>query len=151
MRKSLWIIPVLLLFAAIGVPNAHADSVIFTCSGTCTFLPTAPDVSFPAPVTIDVTYDSTLFVIALATGDSPSNSYGWMAYESGGSPVDFEIDDVTTGDVESVGVMSMSPTLAEEGQLTFVPEPSSFALMLVGVGIVFAMRNRIGQGLPQAS
>jgi hypothetical protein len=31
------------------------------------------------------------------------------------------------------------------------PEPSSYALMLLGVGLVFVMRKRIGQGLPQAS
>ena len=31
------------------------------------------------------------------------------------------------------------------------PEPSSIALMLLGVGLVFVMRKRIGQGLPQAS
>lgn len=148
MRKSLWIAPVLLLFAAIGAPNAHADSYTptFTCTGTCAYLPTAPDVSFPAPVTVDVTYDSTLFVITLASGDSPSDAYDWTAYESGVLPVDFGIDDTTTGDVESVGVMSKSPTLAEEGTLTFAaPEPGSFALMLVGVGIVFLMRKRMCQ------
>jgi hypothetical protein len=31
------------------------------------------------------------------------------------------------------------------------PEPSSVALMLLGVGLVFVMRKRIGQRLPQAS
>jgi hypothetical protein len=31
------------------------------------------------------------------------------------------------------------------------PEPSSYALMLLGVGLVFVMRKRIGQRLPQAS
>ena len=31
------------------------------------------------------------------------------------------------------------------------PEPSSAALMLLGVGLAFAMRKRIGQRLPQAS
>ena len=31
------------------------------------------------------------------------------------------------------------------------PEPSSYALMLLGVGLVFVMRKRVGQGLPQAS
>jgi hypothetical protein len=33
---------------------------------------------------------------------------------------------------------------------TTVPEPSSVALMLLGVGLVFVMRKRIGQRLPQA-
>jgi hypothetical protein len=31
------------------------------------------------------------------------------------------------------------------------PEPSSVALMLLGVGLVFVMRKRIGQRLPQAN
>lgn len=32
-----------------------------------------------------------------------------------------------------------------------VPEPSSVVLMLLGVGLLFVMRKRIGQSLPQAS
>ncbi len=36
------------------------------------------------------------------------------------------------------------------GQVT-VPEPSSVVLMLLGIGLVFVMRKRIGQGLPLAS
>ena len=35
--------------------------------------------------------------------------------------------------------------------VTPAPEPSSAALMLLGVGLAFAMRKRIGQRLPQAS
>ena len=35
--------------------------------------------------------------------------------------------------------------------VTPAPEPSSVALMLLGVGLVFVLRKRIGQGLPQAS
>lgn len=38
MRKPLWIIPVLLLFAAIGAPNAHADSFTY---GAITFTVTS--------------------------------------------------------------------------------------------------------------
>ena len=34
--------------------------------------------------------------------------------------------------------------------VTPAPEPSSVALMLLGVGLVFVMRKRIGQRLPQA-
>jgi hypothetical protein len=35
--------------------------------------------------------------------------------------------------------------------LVSAPEPSSVALMLLGVGLVFVLRKRIGQRLPQAS
>jgi hypothetical protein len=45
--------------------------------------------------------------------------------------------------------------MEEQGTLFFrlrhcPPEPSSVALMLLGVGLVFVMRKRIGQRLPQA-
>jgi len=42
-------------------------------------------------------------------------------------------------------------TAAFEPTVVAAPEPSSVALMLLGVGLVFVMRKRIGQGLPQAS
>jgi hypothetical protein len=42
------------------------------------------------------------------------------------------------------GTFSLSPAVA-------TPEPSSVALMLIGLGLVFVMRKRIGQGLPRAS
>jgi hypothetical protein len=35
--------------------------------------------------------------------------------------------------------------------ISTVPEPSSVALMLLGVGLLLVLRKRIGQGLPQAS
>ncbi len=140
MRKSLWIITVL-VFAAIGAPNAHADSftVTFTCQAPCGSLPTAPGiVSFPGP-TIVVTYDSTVFSLTLSSTppDTPSDTYDWYAYESGGVPVDFEILDTSTGDDELVGVKSIGPTLSDEGQLTFVatPEPSSLALASTALGV----------------
>lgn len=36
MRKSLWIIPVLLLFVAMGAPTAHADQITYTITATST-------------------------------------------------------------------------------------------------------------------
>jgi hypothetical protein len=46
MRKSLWIIPVVLLFAALGTPSAHADSISqtwdITSFGTFTTLGLSP-------------------------------------------------------------------------------------------------------------
>jgi len=147
-------LPLLLLFSFNGAPSAQADSYAptFTCtsppSPSCASLPTAPDVSFPGH-TLDVTYDSTsLFsiVLTLASGDSPSDTYDWYAYVNSADSVnDFEIVDTSTGDDESVGVVSKSFTLSEEGTLTFVstPEPSSFALLLLGVGMVVVMRKRL--------
>jgi hypothetical protein len=42
-------------------------------------------------------------------------------------------------------------TASFEPAAVAAPEPSSVALMLLGVGLVFVMRKRIGQRLPQAS
>jgi hypothetical protein len=159
MRKSLWIILTVLL-VAIGATNAHADTLnipTFTCTpGPCGSTPTAPNVSFPGPpVTIDVTYDLVLFSIVLPDPgglDLPGNKYEWTAYESAGTPVDFGITDISTGDSASIGVMSKNPTLSDQGLLTFAaPEPSTVVLMLIGVGFVFVMRKRLAKGFQQAS
>lgn len=154
MRKSLWIFPALLLFAAIGAPRAHADSsytLDFTCTGSCAGLsqPTVSGtVSFPSPV-IDVMDDGTLFALTLAPGDAPSDIYEWYAYDSdGGSTViEFEIVDVSTTDAELTGVMGHPPEVYNEGTLTFVatPEPSSLSLTLFGVvllGLMMAMLRK---------
>jgi hypothetical protein len=37
MRKSLWIVPILLLFAAIGAPGAHADDIVQVTISNLTF------------------------------------------------------------------------------------------------------------------
>jgi hypothetical protein len=60
-----------------------------------------------------------------------------------------------TGKVTVIGTNTPSDTPpfsgAYTGFIVTAPEPSSVALMLLGVGLVFAMRKRVGQRLPQAS
>jgi hypothetical protein len=54
----------------------------------------------------------------------------------------------------SVGTNPPCIYFLSTGELTpavAAPEPSSVALMLLGIGLVFVMRKRIGQRLPQAS
>jgi hypothetical protein len=162
MRKSVWIMLAVLL-VAIGAPNARADAFtpVFTtngCSGTC-LLPTAPDVTFPSPTTMDVTFgntsDGTITSVAIPSGDAAGDAYSWSA-QNVLTSVSFILSDVTNagttfscnGFVDRTGALSC-------GTLTFsavtAPEPSSAALMLLGVGVLFVLRKRIGQGLPQAS
>ena len=152
-----------MLLVVIAAPSAHADSFapIFTtngCTGTC-LLPTALDVTFPSPTTMDVTFGhfggGTITSVAIPSGDAAGDVYSWSAQELATS-VSFILSDVTNGGttfscdgfVDRTGALSC-------GTLSFAavtaPEPSSATLMLVGVGLAFVMRKRIGQRLPQAS
>jgi PEP-CTERM motif len=155
MRKSLWIVPVLTLIAAIGAPTAHASmyTPTFTCTGTCVSVPTAPDVSFPSPTSITVTWDSAVFVVSLASPDLPTDTYGWHGNNINYPVID--IADATTG-TSAIAIGTGPAGSADEiGGLSFTalstPEPSSFALMLAGVGLLFVMRKRLATSVQQAS
>jgi hypothetical protein len=161
----LLLILVTLLMVVVAAPNAYADSspVTFTCNAPCTSVPTAPNVTFPSP-TLVITWDTVSVDIPLNFADAPSDTYTWSAqivHDSVGPAggLGFSILDVTTGDFFSGFppiILSISPPNASDsGTLSFTsvaatPEPSSLALMLSGVGLVFAMRKRFS-GLHQAS
>ncbi len=174
MGKSLWII-FAVLFVAIEAPNAHADSLFtptFTCTqaGGCTSLPTAPAVSFPAPTTITETWNGFVFLIPLPAPSSPTDVILWQnVWQNINSScttscvgvASARIQDNFSGIVETVTLTNLpspgilSSVFLDGGDLTFapvaVPEPSSGALMLMGIGLVLVMRKRIAQGLPQAT
>ena len=161
MRKSFWIFLAALVMA-VGAPNAHADTLpaTFTCGICVGGTPTAPDVLFPAPV-VDVTWNDLLFHLTLPSSDLATDSYQWSGHTtSGGGEIflqDFTIHDLTNGTevnmVHDTGKGVIAPL--DGGTLVFAavaaPEPSSYALMLLGVGLVLVMRKRTGQRLPQAS
>jgi hypothetical protein len=169
MRRPLWMI-LAILFVALGAPNSHADSFapIFTCVD-CASTPTAPDVSFPAPITIDVTWENTLFVFSLPSAQ-PTDFYTWMGVTPPGpsqsgfasftindgmpgvplvpisvvAPFLFQLDDnnnCLNCDVEGSGRLQFAPAVAPS-----VPEPSSVVLMLAGIGfLLVAMPKRLAQ------
>jgi hypothetical protein len=166
MRKSLWIMLAVLL-VAIAAPNAYADSETptFTCTGTCLSTPTAPAVTFPSP-TLDITWNTlTGLDVALSSLDAPSDSYTWtitaQSFGFEGYNVTVDINDTSSG---TTSFSNLFPVLScpgcgllviDGGDLSFAstaaPEPSTIALMLLGVGLVFVMRRRMRQRLPQAS
>jgi len=152
MRKSLWIVLALLVVS--GAPVAHADSFSVTFTSDVA-LPTAMDVTFPSP-TLDITWQGTAFTIAFPSSFLPGDRYGWGSAEDMSAFRMLITDFTLIQSVSSNNVPLPAGFVLGAGNLTFTPtaaapEPSSVALMLLGVGFLFLMRKRIGQGLPQAS
>jgi len=65
--------------------------------------------------------------------------------------IETDAKDFKAGNVNLIDDVVGSTAAFEPAAAVTAPEPSSYALMLLGVGLVFVMRKRIGQGLPQAS
>jgi hypothetical protein len=157
MQKSLWIILSALVLSIVA-PNAHADSFTptFTCSGTCVSIPTAPDVSFP-PNTITETWNGFTMTLSLDPSDKPTDDYTWsneviveeLFVED---VVQFFVFDTTNNTFAAnmiiLGPQPSHPT--DSGLLSFspvaTPEPSSLALMLLGIGLVFWVRKHARSG-----
>jgi hypothetical protein len=174
MRKSFWAIFALLLIAAIGAPNAYADSVTITFTGVIsgtatltvtpessgTFLVTAMTGTLTSPISTSISLivppnffdgdDNTLHSLTAFLGDIAfQDGFGdeWLLYTSDAQVlVDGSACEFLTG-CNTVG----AETATFSGIIMTTPEPGTIALMLLGVGIVFAMRRRIVQRLPQAS
>jgi PEP-CTERM motif len=155
MRRSFWIFAAVFNLA-IGVPSAQA--VTFTP----TFSPasaSAGDVSFPSP-TIFENWDIVSDSLMLAAGDHPGDTYTWSnsilpdaMFPSELADYTLSITDVTTGDSPSVfGTVGINDLFfmgfGESGTLTFnpvasaVPEPSTWAMMILGFAGIGAMTYR---------
>jgi PEP-CTERM motif len=157
-------------FDVSGTASADAGQ---SCGASCPFSGTlAVDVTSGAVTALDITFPGlapfTTAGLFLSTGIVSTSN--WVLEVSNstndglflqftttmtpGSLVDF-----TGGSIfglEVTGPPGNEPILTiSSGSIspatTATPEPSSVALMLLGVGSVFVMRKRIGQGLPQAS
>ncbi len=154
MRKVLGIGLFLLLFATLGVSGVRADeyTATLTCDGTCAYIPVITgDVSFPTPTEIVVDAGAT-FVLELSPPEGPDDSYGWEEVDDSGL-WDFAIGDTSGGvltfsEAKSSGPGGTPGEVFGGGTLVFTPvaapEPSSLALLLMGLGILvpMAMRKR---------
>lgn len=170
MRKCLGIMPVLLLFAAIGASNAQADTLFtYTYTNTNAYSWTTepiPVVTAPTTLTAaELTATSLFFnytgcVITQVVLDQ--GTFGGITFQPGGQETDFVsstcggtqgsyvADQFAIADYGSpgtyIGATSQSTLVVNTVQ---TPEPSTGGLMLIGIGLVFVMRKRIGQGLHQ--
>jgi len=160
LSKTIGAVLCLVFALCFAAPNANADSYtpIFTttgCTGTCA-LPTAPDVTFPSPTTIDVTLLGQTTLFNIPSGDLPGDTYSWVA-SSPDAFLQFITQDLTVTGSKPFLCTGGGISLVPCGTLTFAAvstatlEPSSLALMLSGVGLVFAMRKRWTSGLQPAS
>jgi hypothetical protein len=167
MRKALWIVALGLLLS-VGVPTVRADGVTpeFACT-SCSYLPTAGDVSFPSPSILEAWDTDEANVedfVMLAPGDSPSDMYTWSNTLSpdgvGLASYTLSITDVRTGDSEAAtgmvgdGDPLFESSISDSGTLTFLstggtggsgstpaPEPSTAGLIVIGISALLAMRR----------
>ena len=149
-----------------SAPVAHADTFAptFTCTACFnpTTAPTAPDVTFPSPTMLDIDLDGLLFAITLPSGSLPGDKYIWSASTTCSlitflCSVGFFIVDLTqnTQPGDTVDNLPFSTLVIAGGDLTFTsvaaaPEPSSLALIPLGLGALLVMRKRMGHNRPSA-
>ena len=148
MRKTFWVVGLLLVVAV--APAARADSfdASFTCTAACASVPTDPVVWFPSPI-IPISFYSKTFTVTLNSGDSPTDKYTW-GIGSNSSNWYFQINDVTTGWSDSgpsFGFDQWNPAPFGSGCVNFdhvlAPEPYSGALLLLGIACILLVRRRM--------
>jgi hypothetical protein len=155
MRKSLWIVLAVLL-VAIGAPNAHADSTEYTLSFTLT--DGTPIAMSDGTVMLNnttglfttflVNWDGVVFDFS---GYSLPTSASWIACASSVAACPSPAagpDGFYFCELQISGCVGQPPAA---GSYTDPGAMAAGSYALTGVGLVFAMRKRIGQGLPQAS
>ena len=164
MRRTSWVIAVGFILA-IGFPSAKAGTFTptFSCTGSCSSIPTAEDVSFPSPSILETWGNgSNITGMGLLSSDQPGDTYTWINSlvpgAEGPQVADFtlSITDVTTGDSQfatgTIGIGDPSFVgFSDSGTLTFlpsdstvaaVPEPSTWALMILGFAGIGLMAYR---------
>jgi len=153
MRKSLWIIPVLLV--AIVAPYANADSITdptvrinFECCNGAKVPIHDLEITFNAPITgffDNLGLKCTTKGVGTGTVTvtcTDAISVGDIVHTGVTSTGKFAFAFWT--DANGANVATATPTPA-------TPEPATDGLMLLGIGLVFVMRKRIGQGLSRTS
>jgi hypothetical protein len=165
MRKSLWIM-LAVMVVAVNAPNAHADSFTYAYSnsgdGISWTTEAIPAVTMPTTVlAADLTATSnTGFVAGCVTSSvtlDANGDGGTATFFSGCSTGAIELGDgFSIADYSTPGTYInsiTSSTLVVTAAAVATPEPSSVALMLLGVGalLLLVMRRRIAQGLPMIS
>ena len=104
----------------------------------------SPGLSRNRKLTYYRRFDATHARRVLSAGDAADSAFRSVTLITGG----YTRDVTYSGDANKVGIGPLTETVAAA---VAAPEPSSVALMLLGIGLLFAMRKRVSAGLPQAS
>ena len=174
MRKTLWIIPSLILFAAIAAPNASADSMagcepttktggtlvlgdkkpltdeatlgsLCPFKGTLTFTVMGPDIFEPMKIPL---LDPTTGKPAIIDGPGTFSVKGPIPDVTG----EFKWFAIyTPTDPKNGGPFKSKAEIQEVKKKLAVPEPAPDALMLAGIGFLLVMRKRCASGLTPTS
>lgn len=154
--KTLGAVASLVFALSLAANNAQADTFtpVFNTTGCLTgpcLLPTATDATFPSPTTMTINLFGLNDLVIIPSGFPPGDTYTWIAnrltIKSTPPFLVFEYGDLTSGNASRPFTCESSADRSC-GEFTFVPvatatpEPTSLALMLSGVGLLFAMRKR---------
>jgi hypothetical protein len=151
-KKYIWIIALLLVVISAPSVRATSSTPTFTCDVFCAGgLPSAPDVSFPSPTNISVTWDNFTFMFTLEAPDAPGDPYIWDGFAVPDSASTysyfFEIVDGTTGNPD--GLFASGQTIVpaaiapfDSGTLSFSagagnsPEPATWLYAITAMCFV---------------
>ena len=162
MRRSLWIVPV--LFATMVIPYAKADSISdantatpldpvtykFKCCGGATGI-TDLDVVYSRDVSGDKNFTFTLSMLSPPCTPVIDKESTILLCKGGIKEGEVILETVPTGTTIVSSCYSVPSKSCISTTGTLVPEPATDGLMLLGLGLVFVMRKRIGQGLSWTS
>ena len=166
MRKSLWIM-LAVMFVAVSAPVSHADTVTLDVSGGVSPVQgscSGSGCTLGGDIVINNTTGTVISIDVTVAGASPAvgpfngilffHASSLTGFDGSGDILSVSIAPGTwvgyTGGAFSGGIVAPGKDLFSitDGVFTpavAAPEPSSVALMLLGVGLVLLLRRRIGQ------
>jgi hypothetical protein len=163
--KTLGAVLCLVFALCFAAPNAVADEFVYTYTipggSLASTFTTDPIAAITAPTTILAADLASFSLTGSEYQGSTLSSLTFNFFDTGNQRISYSdgvfnfvivpIDGYTLSDYSTPGTYTTTfGNILTVTPVTATPEPSSLALMLSGVGLVFAMRKRLTSGLQQA-